>query len=156
MPNLSLARALQIKKRLTGRLAKANAELTSYNSQVAGEDEVDVKKIDVERKSLVAAILFLKNAIHKANVEAGIQAKVFNIGEKRAEATLLQTLPTRHGNVATYRAEAVEYKAYLRKTDVDQMIRTLEAEIDDLQQEINEANATKKIELPSEIVALTR
>jgi len=157
MQAISLARALQIKKRLAGRLTKANAELVAYNSQVVGDDEVDVQAIDTLRKSLVKALLDLKVAIFRANVESGIQAKVVLIGEKRAEAALLATVPTRHGKVQVYAGHpATDYKAYLRKSDVDKRVRELEVEIDDLQQEINEINATKKIEINDDVIKLTR
>lgn len=155
--SITLARALQIRKRLAGRLTQVTTDCTSYNSYVVGQDEVNVEQLFKDREALIQALLDLKIALHKANVQSGVQAKVFQIGELRSEVTFLRSLNTRHGKFREYHAtEPTEYRAHLRKSDVDKKVKALEVQIDDLQSEINELNASRKIDVPSSVVTLAR
>ena len=60
---ITLARALKLKNRLAGRLAKLDGDFEKYNSLPAGADSPDLKVLYVERKKLVAQLIELKVAM---------------------------------------------------------------------------------------------
>jgi hypothetical protein len=64
---ISLARALKLKARLAGRLAKLDSDFENYNSLPAGTDRPDLKLLYVERSALVARIVELKVALNAVN-----------------------------------------------------------------------------------------
>ena len=71
MAEITLAKALNIKNRLTGRLAKVQADIQTYNSVPQGQaDQVNVPALMQTREELVGALVSLKTAINDANGEA--------------------------------------------------------------------------------------
>jgi hypothetical protein len=102
MAEITLAKALKIKNRLAGRLAKAQADIQAYNSVPQGQaDQVNVPALMQARAELVGALVGLKAAINDANREA--QRDIYDLAEKKATAQFLAGVNTRHGVV---RAEA--------------------------------------------------
>src|SRR5581483_1373655 len=96
MKMLSLSKALKVKNRLAGRLAKLNATVTVYNCTVEGrKNEVDVAELDKQRSALSNALVDLKTAIFEAN--KGIYRNIVLIGEKKSEVDFLSGLNTKHG-----------------------------------------------------------
>ena len=138
---LSLAKALKIKNRLAGRLAKTNLSIQQYNCTVEGrKGEVDVKELDTLRTNLVAALVDLKTAIFEAN--KGIYRSIILIGEKKGEIEFLSGLNTKHGTEPHgYQSQQVTYVSVIQKTEVDKRVKQLEKEIDDLQDAIDKYNA---------------
>jgi hypothetical protein len=68
---ITLAKALKVKNRQTGRLAKVQADIQAYNSVPAGQaDQVNVPSLMQTRAELVGALVALKTAINDANREA--------------------------------------------------------------------------------------
>jgi hypothetical protein len=81
MATITLAKALKIKNRLTGRLAKVQADIQAYNSVPEGQaDQVNVPALMKTREELVAALVGLKTAINEANREA--QRDIYDLAEK--------------------------------------------------------------------------
>ena len=88
MAEITLAKALKIKNRLTGRLAKVQADVQAYNSVPAGQaDQVNVPALMQAREELVGALVGLKAAINEANREA--QRDIYDLAEKKATAQFL-------------------------------------------------------------------
>ena len=71
MAEITLAKALKVKNRLTGRLARVQADIQAYNSVPEGQaDQVNVPALMQAREELVGALVGLKTAINDANREA--------------------------------------------------------------------------------------
>jgi predicted nucleic acid-binding Zn-ribbon protein len=138
---LSLSKALKLKNRLAGRLAKTNLTIAQYNCTVDGrKDEVNIKELDTQRTALVAALVDLKTSIYEAN--KGIYRNIILIGEKKGEIEFLSGLNTKHGTEPHgYQSQQVTYVSVIQKTDVDKRVKQLEKEIDALQDKIDEYNA---------------
>lgn len=137
----SLSKALKIKNRLAGRLAKVNLSIAQYNCTVEGrKGEVDVRALDNERTALVAALVNLKTSIYEAN--KGIYNNILLIGEKKGEIEFLNGLNTKHGSEPHgYQGTTVNYISVIQKVEVDKRVKQLEKEIDDLQDQIDKYNA---------------
>src|SRR5262249_18393461 len=70
MAQITLAKALKLKNRLAGRLAKVQADIQAYNSVPEGQaDQVNVPALLRTREELVGALVALKTAINDANRE---------------------------------------------------------------------------------------
>ncbi len=157
---LTLAKALSVKNRLAGRLAQTRGNIETYNSVLAGQREGDGASVvnaraEFERYlKLQDALIAVKAAIQQANIS--IYADVLRLGEIKSLIQMLSGLNTRHGSEPAYNGAEYRYVAELQKPEVLETIRKLEAEIDTIQDKINQYNAATRIELPSEVLDLAR
>lgn len=150
---LSLSKALKVKNRLAGRLAKINSTIMTYNCAVEGRKEVDVAEQDKLRASLSAALVDLKAAIYDAN--RGIYRSIILIGEKKGDVDFLSGLNTKHGSEPSYQGTVVNYVSVIQKQEVDKRVKQLEKEIDDLQDQIDKYNAEPdRIKVPATVLEL--
>ena len=150
MAEITLAKALKVKNRLTGRLAKVQSDIQAYNSVPAGQaDQVNVPALMQAREELVGALVGLKAAINEANREA--QRDIYDLAEKKATAQFLAGASTRHGPQPPVYPSTIEvnYVAALKKADVDALVLRLEKEIDHLQDRLDQFNHARKIEAPA-------
>ena len=155
MAAITLGKALKIKNRLAGRLAKVQADIQAYNSVPEGQaDQVNVPVLVQTREELVGALVSLKTAINEANREA--QRDIYDLAEKKGTAQFLAGVNTRHGPLpAVYPSTTeVNYVAALKKADVDARVQRLEKEIDQLQDKLDQFNHAHKIEVDGRTLEL--
>jgi hypothetical protein len=155
MANITLAKALKVKNRLTGRLAKVQADIQAYNSVPEGQaDQVNVTALMTTREELVGALVRLKTAINDANREA--QGDIYDLAEKKAQAQFLAGVNIRHGPQPPVYPSTVEvtYVAALKKADVDALVLRLENEIDQLQDRLDQFNHDRRIEVDGRLLEL--
>ena len=152
---ITLAKALKVKNRLAGRLAKVQADIQAYNSVPEGQaGQVNVPALLKLREELVEALVGLKAAVSEANRE--VQRDIYELAEKKATAQFLGGLNTRHGpQPASYpHAGEVHYVAALKKADVDALVARLEQEIDCLQDRLDQFNHAHKVEVDGRTLEL--
>jgi hypothetical protein len=152
---LCCSKALKVKNRLTGRLAKVQADVQAYNSVPAGQaDQVNVPALMQARAELVEALVALKTAINDANREA--QRDVYLLAEKKATAQFLAGLNARHGPQPPVYPSTVEvvYVAAVKKADVDGLVAGLEKEIDQLQDRLDQLNHDRRVEVDGRTLEL--
>ena len=153
MATLSLAKALKVKKRLIGRLSKVNTDISHNNSRLEGAKQIDVAALNELRKKLVQALIHLKVAIYHGNLD--IQEKLFLLAEVKSDISFFSTLNTREGQENhSYQNTPVVYIASITKENVDNLVKALEAQVDTLQEEIDQYNYTKKIEVNQVVLDL--
>jgi hypothetical protein len=156
MATITLAKALKLKNRLAGRLARVQANLQMFNSVPEGQaDQVNVPALMQTREELVGALVGLKTAINDANREA--QRDIYDLAEKKAAAEFLAGLNTRHGpQPAVYpNTTEVNYVAALKKADVDALVLRLEKDIDQVQDKLDQFNHVRQIEVDGRVLELT-
>ncbi len=155
MAEITLAKALKLKNRLAGRLAKVQCDIQTYNSVPQGQaDQVNVPTLLTQRGELVAALVSLKTAINDAN--RAVQRDIYDLAEKKAAAQFLTGLCTRHGpQPAVYPSTTeVTYVAALKKADVDALVASLEKDIDQLQDKLDQFNHDHKIVVEDRLLEL--
>jgi hypothetical protein len=155
MAEITLAKALKVKNRLTGRLAKVQADIQAYNSVPEGQaNQVNVPALMTTREELVGALVSLKTAINEANREA--QRDIYDLAEKKATAQFLAGVNTRYGPQPPMYPATIEvnYVAALKKADVDALVVRLENEIDQLQDRLDQFNHVHKIEVDGRVLEL--
>ena len=148
MPEVTLARALKTKARLTSRLRELQEFINKYNSLVAGaERPSSVKSAYDETKKLTNILCEIKAAIQVANVP--IQTKIFTLSELKSQRVFLQRLSTTHGTAALgYSGETTDYDAELKAAFVGDEMKRITKEMEQLQDQIDEFNATTNLQLP--------
>jgi hypothetical protein len=151
--NITLAKALKLKNRLAGKLAKLMQTVQLYNSTQQTAEQIDVRAAFTERAELVRQLTELKVTIARTN--APIQRDIFDLAELKAEVTLLTGLNTKHGTFLEGYPNAgqVSYVAQFRKTEVDAMIDALETRIDTLQDKLDTFNAQALVAVDAQTVA---
>jgi hypothetical protein len=152
---ITLAKALKVKNRLAGRLAKVQADIQAYNSVPEGQaGQVNVPALVQTRDELVEALVGLKTAINEAN--RPVQRDIYLLAEKKATAQFLGAVCTRHGpQPATYPSTTeVTYVAALKKADVDARVVRLEHEIDQLQDRLDQFNHAHRVEVDGRTLEL--
>jgi hypothetical protein len=155
---LTLSKALSIKNRLAGRLSQARANIEAYNSVLAGQKEglvqatVDVRAEYARFRKLQDGLIALKAAIQRANLP--VYEDVLQLGELKGVIQLLNGLNTKHGTEPGYNAVEFRCVAEIKKPEALEMVRKLEAEIDAIQDKLNQFNASTRIEIPGWILDL--
>lgn len=158
--SVTLAKALSIKNRLAGRLSRARSSIEAYNSVTAGQRDDDAgATVDVRAEyerllMLQEGLVVVKAAIHRAN--APVYEDVLRLAEKKALVQMLGGLNTKHGTEPGYAGVEFRYSATIRKPEVLEMVRRLEAEIDRIQDKLNHFNATATVEVPEAFLDLAR
>jgi hypothetical protein len=148
---ISLARALKLKNRLAGRLARIDADFQNYNSVPAGTDRPDLKALYAERYRLVALLIELKVALNAANQP--MQRTIFELAEAKSLVALLSKVSTKHGRIVEgYQGIEVDYVAEYRKGDIDREVRRLEVVIDRLQEQLDAFNHRTTISIDAALL----
>jgi hypothetical protein len=148
---ITLARALKLKNRLAGRLARLDSDFENYNSLPAGTDRPDLKALYADRNSLVARLIELKVALNLANQP--MQRTIFELGEAKSLVALLTKTSTKHGKVVEgYHGTEIDYTAQFRKGDIDREVRRLEVVIDRLQEQLDAFNHRTAIGIDADLL----
>jgi hypothetical protein len=157
---MTLAKALSVKNRLAGRLAQARTNIETYNSMLAGQREVDGKltvnvRAEYDRyRKLQDGLIVVKAVIQRANEP--VYEDVLQLGELKSVIQMLGGLNTTHGTQPGYNGGEFRYVAEITKSEALEIIRKLEAEIDVIQDKLNQSNASIRVEIPAWILDLAR
>jgi hypothetical protein len=148
---MKLAKALKEKNRLVGEIVRIKSIIERDNSRnVKSPAKTDCATLWVELNDTVQKLTNIKTAIFKANI--GIYSKIVTMGELKAKAQWIKTLNTKDGaeEVSNYRNDSTKtehYVAHVKQEDVDRLTIEIQAQIVELQDELDEYNATVNIEV---------
>ncbi len=149
LKTVTIARALKEKNRVAGRLAKARQLVGKENSKEKKVPRgVDVKAAYSEAKALRDRLVSIKTAIAVANQP--IVGKIVELDEVKSEIAYLNGLDVQEGvfEEASYGNKVVkEFDAVIRKADVLAEVEALQRRADELQDELDEFNASTKVEI---------
>ena len=149
---VSIARALKEKNRVAGRLSRARAQIESENScDKRVPRGIDVEQVFALSRVLRDQLISIKTAIALANKP--IVSKIIELDEVKSEIAYLNGLNVREGRFVEggygSRDEA-EIEAVIRKPRVLSEVAALQARADRLQDELDEFNATSRVEIEIE------
>ena len=152
---MTLARALKEKNRIVGEINSLKAIFTRENSRVEKNVTTQVSRVDLWDKILKRTddLISLKAKIAAANVQ--IYPLIEKMSELKSRVTYIQTLNGTEGvqEVDAYTLQrnpsAVPnvISAHFNTDKKDELIADLQKEIGELQDRIDEFNATNKIAL---------
>lgn len=92
MASITLRKALQNKKTLTGDICKLKGTIEKFNSQEVPNKHINLEKIHAEFDAKVSELIILKTAITKANI--GIYEAIVEADEVKAKIALYEGLNT--------------------------------------------------------------
>ena len=148
---MKIAKALKVKNQLAGEVAQLKDLLAKQNSRSTKQKfDYDNREVLTRLRAKLDELVKVKAAVASANVE--IYDRIFRLAELKGLATTLNALDTKTGVFHEGRgfAEAsyeVEYVAQLGKVDVDKLVAELNAEIQSLQDALDEFNFTRSVNL---------
>jgi hypothetical protein len=148
---MKIAKALKLKNQLAGEVAQLKELLTKQNSRSSKQKfDYDNREVLTRLRAKLAELVKVKAVVAAANAE--IYDKIFRLSELKGLVTMLTGLDTKAGVFHEGRgfgegSYEVEYVAQLGKVDVDKLLAELNAEIQSLQDALDEFNFTHSVNL---------
>jgi hypothetical protein len=148
---MKLAKALKLKNQLAGQIANLKETLKTQNCRPAKQPfDYDNQDLWRQLRTTVDELVRVKTIIAVANIS--IYDRVFRLAELKGLIASLGTLETKQGTFNEnegYRGAAnpVEYRSQLSRQDLDRLIVELQAEVRDIQDTLDEFNATQGVTL---------
>ena len=143
---MKVKQALKYKKKLASKMNQEFSKVQMYNSVEEGSARVyDVVESMRNWLTMSEELVELKTKLHVAN--APVYGKIFRMSELKSQLSNLKQLDCVDGkHFDRYgRGEAVVKTAKISVLEKDQMVLTIEEEIERLQEELDEHNATTSI-----------
>ena len=148
---MKIAKALKLKNQLAGEAAQLKELLTKQNSRSTKQKfDYDNREVLTRLRGKIDELVKTKAVVAAANAE--IYDKIFRLAELKGLVSTLTGLDTKAGVFHEGRgfgeaAYEVEYVAQLSKVDVDKLVSELNAEIQSLQDSLDEFNFTHNVAL---------
>ena len=148
---MKIAKALKLKNQLAGEAAQLKDLLTKQNSRSTKQKfDYENREVLTRLRAKLDELVKVKAAVAAANAED--YDKIFRLAELKGLVTTLTGLDTKAGVFHEGRgfgeaAYEVEYIAQLGKMDVDKLVAELNAEIQSLQDALDEFNFTRSVNL---------
>jgi hypothetical protein len=143
---MKVKQALKYKKKLASKMNQEFSKVQMYNSVEEGSARVyDVVESMRNWLTMSEELVELKTKLHLAN--APVYGKIFRMSELKSQLSNLKQLDCVDGkHFDRYgRGEAVVKTAKISVLEKDQLVLTIEEEIERLQEELDEHNATTSI-----------
>ena len=149
---VTVARALKEKNRIANKLNIVRTRIRNENSVESNiKRTFDIKALVAEEAALYNRLVAVKTAIAVANAE--IAEKLIRMSELKAAIEWYRGIPTKEGTFqeTNYRDTTITrtFTTVLSGQEVIQLVEETQAQIENLQDEIDEFNATKYIEIPA-------
>ena len=145
---INLSRALKEKNRLIKKIKDIQNFIQMNNVFCENENKIDVISQAEELEKNINKLVDLKSAIAKANSERGISYLVYKMEELKSLASFYKRFSTKT-NVYSYDEEG-ERVRQIAQIDYENSVKTvsyLEQQIEDIQDQIDDLNATTFIEI---------
>lgn len=143
---MKLSKALKEKNRVAGEIAVLKTLLAQQNVRPSTQKfDYDAQDVLTQLRARLDELVKVKTGIAQANT--AVYDKIFRLAELKGLSATLKTLDTKNGvfkeSSGIYgSAYDVEYVAQLKKTDVDRLVAETDAEIQALQDRLDEFNFT--------------
>ncbi len=160
MKTINLSQALKQKNRLAGEVARLREIVQRENSRKEKQQpRADVRAVFDENVKRSRELAAFKGLIAAANaglsdLERGIYGKLNLQAELRGLIAFAKALNTKEGEevervgfLSRDEAVATLYVAVITRDEVDRLVAQWQAEIEELQDQIDEFNATTRISL---------
>ncbi len=146
---MNIKQALKKKNKLVGLINDEFYKASQYNVVDEGNPRpYSATEAIGKWMQLSNDLIVLKTAIHKAN--APVYSKIFELSELKNQVKMLKGLNCSSGKVAGGRwgeGEPVVKHAEINVVEKDNMVKNLEARIDQIQDELDQWNHTTLIDL---------
>jgi hypothetical protein len=144
---MNIKQALKYKKKLASKINEEFNKMSRYNSVESGVNRVYSPRESLAKwKELTNELIELKTKIHLAN--AKVYEKIFRMSELKSQLSSLKGMDCTEGKFTD--RYGMGNNPIIKVTEIgllekDQMIAEMELEIEKLQEELDEHNATTTI-----------
>jgi hypothetical protein len=148
---MKISKALKMKNQVAGEIALLKQRLAEQNVRPEGQEfDYNNGQVLAELRGKLGELVRVKTALAQANT--AVYAGIFRLAELKGLLAALRGLDTkqgefREGRLFSEEANKVRYRAQLNKAEVDRLAAELEVEITDLQDRLDEFNATHEVVL---------
>lgn len=147
---MKIAKALKLKNQLAGEVAQLKELLARQNVRSTGQKfDYDNHEVLARLRAKSDELVSVKAAVAKANSE--IYEKIFRLAELKGLVAGINVLDTRSGIFRECSGlgagHEVEYVAQIGKVELDRLVAQFKAEIQALQDELDEFNFTHNVNL---------
>ena len=143
---MNLTKALKHKKKLIRQADEAYTRFMAFNSKEVGSTTpYSAEEAFNAWLGLTAQVVELKTKIQKANMP--IMEKIFKLGELKNQISRMRGIETKQGRHRDRYGdgEYLEYECFMNLVQKDTQVKAWEAELEELQEEIEAFNAMTKI-----------
>lgn len=144
---ITLRKALQLKKTLAGEIAKLKEKLYKFNAQRTPSKHVNVMAVYDELVKKTANLLELKTKLAQANV--GIYEMIATVDEMKSQIAFFNTLDTEETGREYQNGAVCECKitVAIDYTKREAIVAACQAQLDSALDKIDEYNSTHSITL---------
>jgi hypothetical protein len=138
---MTIAQALKEKNKKIGLISRLRDRLETYNSVERGTvREYDPRTMFEELNHEIKSLVGLKQKIHQAS--APVRHQIFFQSELKAQIRFLRTVSTSNGFVRDRhsREDRYQLEAVITRSEMDQILETLEKEVEMIQDELDQFN----------------
>ena len=148
---MTIARALKEKNRIANKLSLVRTRIRNQNSIESNiKRTFDINALLQEEHGLYNRLVAVKKAIAVANIE--IAEKLIRMSEMKGAIEWYRSIPTKEGTFQepSYRDGTITrtFTVVLTEQEIIKITEEIQKEIETLQDEIDEFNATKFIDIP--------
>ena len=142
---MNVSQALKQKNKLIVEIKKQYQIAQKFNSQEEGNVRRNSVQAALDKAvELTLELTDLKTKIHLAN--APVYDKIFRMAELKNRIKELRKIPTDEGKIESRYSSVVSVKEVeINIAQLDEMVQTLEARIEEIQAELDVHNATTQI-----------
>ena len=144
---MKIAKALKEKNKLAKELKSLHVKLSkniSHKKEVQPDYNANELMLQIEEKT--NQLIAIKTAIQVAN--SPVHNKIFRLGELKSRAQLYKELKILKGTESSGgwgSTATVEYQSQISQKQLDEIVASIELEIEALQDELDYFNATTEI-----------
>jgi hypothetical protein len=137
--NLTISQALKEKNKIASTIQKNWSKIMDYNSLPKGANRpYDIIVLKNETLELTNELIALKSMVHEAS--SPVRSKIFRLSELKSMMQQLLSISTKDGLVKSRGLELIEMEAILKVKDIDELLLNYQAEIDQIQNELDNFN----------------
>ena len=145
---MKLYKALKLRKKLVGEVAKLKQQIQAKNSYTVGSvdpEKFNIAKIYAELQNKINELVGLKWVINEAN--RPIQEQIYRLSELKALLVFWNGVSVQEGQhiVGYSDSKTVEYKAQIDEIERNKMVEEFQKKIDAAQEVIDTYNYTTDI-----------
>jgi hypothetical protein len=144
---MKLAKALKLKNKLISEYNDVVIKMQSCNSSDKdAKKNYNAKELLAQAQIQMNQIVNLKTALH--NTSAPIRSDIFLLGELKNLLTRINSISTHEGEIKqnTYSGMSIiTYVVDINEEEKVQKVKSIQKEIEDIQEKIDEFNATTEL-----------
>jgi hypothetical protein len=147
MAKYSLRKALQVKKNLTGEIAKLRSKISQFNCQRNANKHINVLELVAELDKLTNKLVAIKTALAKVNVD--IYEDILVSDELKGMIAFYEGLNTEEDGQDYKAGEFIAYKniVAIDYSEKEAKVKALKKELEERLEKIDDFNASHYIEI---------